>query len=315
MNAISMNIKIASIAGVMLLASGVAKAQVLDDIESSVTQGNQYNEALQVFPDNVEDDDADTSVDGEAGVYVLKKNEIFSVRAIVGTGYSDNPSRTSDSDIESSAAAQMALSIGADTRINGAVDAGTNLVISGTEYETDGAPDSRNVVANAYVGKSLLNGTVFGSVSGTYGQAMNGTFGEATGFYGLSASVTTVRPLTDKVVVRPRLSVSRQWSEVTELDNTSVTTEASASWAIAPKWQATGSLAFTHRIYDDFYEDVTFIERKDDSWRAGVSVSRQINDKVAVSANLTYVDQSSDFFVSDYTSYDGGLSVRIVKRF
>lgn len=299
----------------ILSALTASYAQVFDDIENAVTRGSQFNETLEDFSDRPVLDEDELTIDGEAGVYILKKNDIFAVGAILGAGYADNPSRTQDSDVDPSAAVQFALTAGIDTKINKQIDAGLNIGLSGTEYDKSGAPDNRNVFANAYLGKTFGDGEFFGSVSGSYGQAMNGTFNDGTGFYGLNASVTTIRPVSDRVIFRPRVTVSRQWSEVSEQENTSISADAGIVWAIASKWQVSGSISYTHRVYDDFFEDVTFVERKDDVWRASLGVARQINDKVAISGNITFVDQSSDFFLSEYDSLDGGLSLSLRRKF
>lgn len=299
----------------IMVFSGSVQAQVLDDIENAVTQGNQYNDALNNIPETTFGPSDDSEIDGEAGVYILKKNKIFSAKAIVGAGYSENPGRTLDINSEGSGAAQFAVSAGVDTQIAAHFDAGANLVASGTEYERNGAPDSRNVVANAYVGKAFWDDRIYGSVSASYGKAMDGQFNNGTVFQGMTASVVYPHRITDKVIVRPRLTASRQWSEISEQKNLAVTAEADVIWVFAEKWQATGSIGFTHRVYDNFFEDVTFVERKDDVWRAGLAVSRQITDDVAISASMTYIDQGSAFFLSEFSSFDGGISIGLQKRF
>lgn len=304
-------------AGLATALSGFlpATAQTFDDIEDAVTQGSIFNDAAErAGPEVAQQEDA-SAIDGEAGVYVLRRNDIFSVSAIAGAGYSDNPARVQDSDIGGSASFQLALAAGVDTRVAQQYDAGANIVLSGTEYEESGAPDSRNAVANAYIGRGFFDGAFYGAISATYGQTMDGHFDNATAFYGVTANVTTVRRLSDRILVQPELSFSRQWSDLSEQENSNVTAGLTATWIPAQKWRVTGRVDYTYRIFDDFYEDVTFVERKDSVVRVTAGIQRQLSESISLSVSATYVDQESEFFLSEYTSFDGGVSARLVKRF
>lgn len=292
-----------------------ANAQTFDDVESAVTQGEQFNEALIQSDRGTAPDEAGSEIDGEAGVFVLKKNKIFSVSAIVGAGYIDNPGRTLDLNAEGSASANFALSAAVNTRIAQQVDAGANIVLSGEEYERSGAPDSRNAVANVYAGQPFFDGNVYGSVSATYGLSMDGTFGSQTAFYGVSANAQTVRRIRDNMILRPAVSVARQWSEVSAQHNTSATVSADVIWALPNSFQATGGVSYTYRVYDDFFEDITFVERKDDVIRVSASVSRPLTRGVVGIASVSYVTQDSKFFLSEYDALNGGISLKLVKKF
>jgi len=86
-------------------------------------------------------------------------------------------------------------------------------------------------------------------------------------------------------------------------------------WRPTDKWNIVGGLSFTKKQYDDFFEDVTFVEREDDQTRARISVSRILWDKVVLSGSYSYTTQDSSFFLSEYESHDGGLNVQLSKRF
>lgn len=61
--------------------------------------------------------------------------------------------------------------------------------------------------------------------------------------------------------------------------------------------------------YDDFYEDVTFVEREDTT--AGISASlvwRPMRN-MSVSASLAYEDQVSSFFLSEFDAFDTSLGI------
>lgn len=300
----------------IFLCTASSIAQSLGDVENAVTTGGQYNDALIDAQNRQESQSSDADlIDGEAGVFILSKNEIFSLSVFAGTGYTDNPGRSLDVSAGGSATAFFAVAAGVNTRIAQRFEAGGNFVVSGTEYNRGGAPDSRNVVTNAYIGKQIFGGSFYTSLSASFGYGMSGRFGSPTRFSGLTANLTTARALTDTLVLRPELSVARQWSENSEQDNTSATADLQIIWAPAAQWRVAGSMSFSHRKYDDFYESLTFVERKDDVWRLNVSVLRQFQNGYALSASAGYVDQESDFFLSSYDSLDGGLNLHVSKRF
>ncbi len=67
-----------------------------------------------------------------------------------------------------------------------------------------------------------------------------------------------------------------------------------ALYAISPKWFLSGRVSICERTYDDFYEDVTFVEREDTSvgvsaslvWRPSRSITLAAGPRIARSAAL-----------------------------
>jgi hypothetical protein len=82
---------------------------------------------------------------------------------------------------------------------------------------------------------------------------------------------------------------------------------------ITPK--LTGSLrgVVSGRLFDDFYEDVTFVERQDTQYQLGGSLSYRLSKFATLSASASYEKQDSKFFLSQYTASDAafGLSMRV----
>ncbi|VAW00888.1 hypothetical protein MNBD_ALPHA05-2002, partial [hydrothermal vent metagenome] len=249
------------------------------------------------------------------GVFILRKIDIYSASVAFGSGYSDNPGRTLDTNAEDSFFGSVALSAGINTRIAQQYDAGINIVASGTEYTRGDAPSNRNLLANAYFGRAIFDGNLYVSANASAGVNTGQKFRNGTGFYNTGVSVSTVRKLSDRIIVRPSVGASRQWSDQSEQNNYAVTAATDVIWKPAAKWLVRGQVSYSRRIYDNFFEDVTFVERKDSLIRAGLSVSRQVNDFIDVSASVDYADQNSDFFLSTYNAFDAGVSARMTHRF
>lgn len=297
------------------LSAGISSAQSAADLESAVTTGSQFDEAQLLLEEQRDTTEGAASIEGEPGIFILRKNKIFTYGAAVGTGFSDNPGRTLNSSGEDAAYASAALTAGINTRIAQRYDAGASFVGSLNKYDRSDAPSNSNAILNSYIGTPVLDGALYVSANAAAGLNMDDSFDRGTAFYQIGASVSNVTRLSDTILLRPSFGVARQWAGQGEQKNLSATASAELIWRARPKWLVRGNVAYTHRIYDDFFEEVTFVERKDDSVRLGVSVARQINESINASLNFEYTDQRSSFFISEYDAIDGGLSLRLSKRF
>lgn len=302
-------------AGLASTLSHAAMAQTsVNDVEGAITQGAQFDDALALADPRPGGTEEDATIDGEGGVFVLQKSDIFTIGANVGGGYSSNPGRTLDTS-EASAFASLALRAGINTIVDKKYDVGLNLVASATEYEDPLGPSSRSAIANAYVGRTIFDERLYISGSVVAGMNSNEDFNQSSLFYGASLNTSFTLPVTNNVLVRPSISVSRQWSDSSEQNNISATATGEVVWLPASKWIVSGRVAYTNRRYDNFFEDVTFVERRDDQIQAGLRISRKISDKFSLSVSYDYTTQDSTFFLSGYDSHDGGLSIQISHRF
>ncbi|NHK28061.1 hypothetical protein FF098_009105 [Parvularcula flava] len=301
-----------TLAGAML---GAASAQTINDLESAVTQGAQFEDAQRQADQFRRPSEDEAMLDGEPGVFILRVNEIFHVGAAAGVGYSTNPGRTLDINAEESGFSNFALNAGINTVIGGHVEAGVNLVVSGTDYFRNNEIDNKNAIASAYVGTSVLDDRVYVTAGANYGTSGDGNFSDTTDFSGVSASASTVFQMRENVLLQPTLTVSRQFSQNEAQENIAVTAAVRAVWAPTENWRVSGEVTYTDRTYDNFYEDVTFVEREDEVWSAGLSVSRAIAPDLQVTASIGYTEQTSAFFLSEYDAVDGGLNLRLSKRF
>lgn len=297
-----------------VMCNSISIAQTVNDIENAVTQGAQFDDA-QSLSDRRKQMEGGTAIEGEPGVFILRKIDIFSVGALLGGGYSSNPRRNFDTNGDGSFFASMAVTAGVNTRIASKYDAGINIVVSGIEYEREDAPSNRNVVGNAYMGKSFLKDRLYISASVSSGITMDGNFKQGIMFYQAALSASTAFSLSKRMFFRPGVSIARQWSGQAEQNNISATMSGEVLWHPNPKWRASGLVSYTHRRYDNFFEDVTFVKRKDNLIRLSLSVVRHITKTLDVSASVEYTHQGSKFFLSAYNSLDSGIYGRLTHRF
>lgn len=307
----------AVIAMSMVCFAGHANAQDILDVETAVTQGSIFEDALSQSDQQRQLRRDEAVIAGEPGVFVLNRNNIFNVGVTAGGGFSTNPFQTSQGEEETAAFGNVGLSAGVNTRIADKVDFGANLVGTLTEFESGDGPSNRNLIFNSFVGKSVpvLGKQVYASLSGAVGVNTDEDFENPTTFTNLSLGVSSALKPIKTVIVQPSVAVSRQWSEVSEQDNFAVQTAVAVSWAIRPKWQVAGNVGYTYRSYDNFFEDVTLVARKDNVVSVGVSVARALPKNLRASVSFGYTNQDSRFFLSNYDGFTGGLRLNLRQKF
>lgn len=306
---------------VVLMAScaalpGTAAAQIIPDIQDAINQGTGIDAALEeqrraTLQRSAEDGGA---IDGEAGVYVLTINEIFYVGASAGGGWAENPVRTVD-DLGGSVFGSAAASAGVQTRLGETFDGGIALSVSGVEYDKSFAPSSRTVTASTNLGLPIADTPLYASASAFGGWNYDGDFKNGTGFYGASLALSAGVPLGPKTVLRGSVNAGRQEGEIEENN----------------AWNANLSFDLTHYLtqsvavgigagggrvwFDDFYEDVTFVERLDWQYGGNVNASWAPTNWLSVSASVGYDKRDSAFFLSNYDGFEASLAVAARKRF
>ena len=316
MNVLKINIRlILFYISLYVFAGQQSFGQSVKDLENAVTTGSQFEEAQVLLDGNYKPLEEGNVLAGEPGVFILKKNEIFSLGAVADTGFSNNPGRTLDTNTNDAYYASLAVSAGVNTRIAGQYDTGFNLVASAIEYDRSDAPSNRNFVGNTYIGRAFMEGAFYISANATVGLTADNKFNRSTAFYATGVNISKIWNLSDKLFLRPAVSISRQWSGQSEQNNYASSVSTSLIWSIAPKWFVRGQLSYTYRTFDNFYEDVTFVKRVDHLIRAGINLSRQITENTNVSASLEFTKQNSSFFISEYTALDGGINIKFAKRF
>lgn len=308
---------VARASAAILLASGlfvstVARAQSTPELQDLVVQGEVLNRDAALATEGLRMEEVRTTeaIDGEGGLYILRLNKIFQVTASAGIGYTDNPTRTA-TDTGGSGFVDGVVSAGMSTRIHETVDVGANLNIGGREFFSEKGASSRSVSANAFVGTRLI-GPVYANVVAFGGFSFDHAFNGGSSFHGISGNVSASLPVTQKIVVRPGAGVTRQWSEVSENDSTSINASVDALAVISENVVLTGRLAASIRWYDNFYEDVTFVARRDNIYSASAALSWQPTSRVTLALSATYEKHDSTFFVSDFDAFEtmGALALR-----
>lgn len=297
-----------------LAVAGAAHAQAIPEIEESITQGAQIEEAIgrTTAPRGPAVGD-DQAIDGEAGVYVLKKEQIFYVAANAGIGFSSNPLRTSD-DVGGSGSVEASLSAGMRTRLAGAFDLGIAANLEGTRYFEDFAPSNHVASGNVSIGTAIGGTPLYVGAAGFGGWNLDEDFESPVGFYGASAHLSANIPLAPALVLLPSIAATRQWSEIEENDTKSLSGRMAIHANRGPL-SVDVSAGVTRIWFDNFYEDVTFVARHDWQYDAGLSIAYRLAPKVVVNASVRYVKRDSPFFLSSFTSVDNGASIALLWRF
>ncbi len=304
-------IRIAGLA--LFIWAAAANAQVAPPINESITRGAQIEDAVgrtaRTTPRAVDD----AALDGEAGVYILKKQDIFFVAGNASLGYSSNPLRTADN-VGGSGSAQGSVSAGMRTRLGDAFDFSASLNLERTQYFRKFAP-SNNIVSGSVTAGTGVRGTpIYLSVSGFGGWNLDEKYSNSVAFYGASGEVSADLPLGRRILLAPSLSATRQWSGTHENNNTSVSGRIALT-VLRKKVSATLAAGVSHVWFDNFYEDVTFVKRRDWQYQADASIAYRATPKLILSANARYTRRDSGFFLASYRGFDGGVSVSAVLRF
>ncbi|RYZ14780.1 MAG: hypothetical protein EON61_02355 [Alphaproteobacteria bacterium] len=297
-----------SLLGVLGLAP-FAHAQISPPLEDVVIQGEILNRSVgeAIGATDRSGEASDNEIDGEAGIYILTVNEIFFVSGGGGFGHTSNPTRTAN-DAGGDWYGEFAASAGIATRLGGVADFGAAINVDGRDFIDADIASSRSVSANASIGATLW-GPVYGSLTTFGGYAFDDGFGGRTGFYGVAANVSAAFRITDNLLLRPGVGLTRQWSETSENDSLSATASVDAAYVLSPQWLLSGRLSVTERKYDDFYEDVTFVEREDTIVGVSASLVWRPVDRLALAASVAYEDQESSLFLSAFDALDTGLSL------
>lgn len=286
-----------------------ASAQVQPPLDDVVVQGEILNRAIDQATGAPRGEAAagDNEIDGEAGIYVLTVNDIFFVSGAVGLGHTTNPTRTA-SDPGDDSYGDFNASIGVATRLGGAVDFSASLNVDGRDFFESDEGSSRGVSITAAAGAPVF-GPIYGSVIAFGGYAFDDQFDNRTSFYGLSGNLSASWKITDQFLIRPGVGVTQQWSGVSENNSLSATASVDAVYLLAPEWTVAGRISISQRTYDDFYEDVTFVEREDTTAGVSASVVWRPSRQMALSASIAYEDQDSTFFLSEFDAFDTGIGL------
>ncbi len=302
----------------LCLFSFHVKAQTLDEIGNSITGTQQFREALEISRAEQRRAGlgrAAKEIKGEPGIYILTKADIFSLGARLNLGYTDNPQATKDGNGHGSKYGSFAFSAGVSSKFPNSVDYGVNLTVSGVEYDRSDAPDSLSLASNTFIGKSFADGMLYASLGLNAGVNGSHRFNDTSQFYGLSATIDVPFQLAENVNIITSLSLERQLSDQDEQDSTIVSLGGRLMWFPTNNLQFSLRGSYSDRLYDNFFEDVTFVKRRDDIYALGIAASSTFAHDLQGSVSINFKRNRSTFFLSDYTARDTLLNLSLTKRF
>lgn len=306
-----MQFKTSSAIGLILALSlpSMASAQSNTNFEDAIVQGNQIDDAIrdqQQLDQQVRTDE--NAIDGESSIYILNKNEIFFTGATTGIGFSSNPIRTFD-DLGDSFSFNTAASVGLQTKLAEKLDFGFQVTASSVDYFDEIGPSSRNISSSINIGTQIegtplyIGGNVFCGVN------FDEDFESPTEFIGGSINIGAGIPIGKKTLLRPGISVTRQYSSTSENNSTSGTAVLGVTHILLPKLAVAANLNVTRTWFDNFFEDVTFVARRDTQYGVSVSSNYQISNNFSLNGNVGYDKRDSSFFISEFDSFDAALFV------
>jgi len=299
-----------------LATSAPAFAQVTPDIQDAINRSNQIGDALDEQERTVRQSTADDdgAIDGEAGVYVLTVNDIFYVGGSFGVGWSENPVRTVD-DVGDSFYASTAATLGVQTTIAETFDAGLAATVSGTEYDKNFAPSSRTLTMSARAGLPIEGTPLYIGVSAYGGFNYDGDFEEGTGFYGASLALSGGVPLNQTTLLRGSVNAGRQEGDIEENNAWNANLSFDLLHLVSEDVTIGAGAAVSRVWFDDFYEDVTFVTRKDWQYGGDVTASWSPNSWLSATASVGYQKRDSSFFLSNYDGFEASLVLSARKKF
>lgn len=297
-------------AAVLVCAPG-AVAQVVPDIGDAVVQGEIINRNVDETTRAVSRGRAEAEeIDGEAGIYVLTLNEIFSVFGEGGIGYASNPTRSAN-DPGGSWYVDAGLGVGLATQLGQKIDFGASASVTSREFLDDDADAASSQSLSGSVAVGAPIGRFYLGLVGFGGWSFQDNIDDRIGFYGLSANVSTTIRLSERAALRPGLGLTRQWSETEENNNLTAIASADLIYAFTPDLIATGRVAVFERVYDDFYEDVTFIEREDTNAGGSIALVYRMTPALRIGAGASFERQDSTFFLSEFDAYETAITATL----
>lgn len=297
------------------MVTATALGQGLPDLAEGVTQSGQLRRAAEASIKAARPlvAEGETALPGEAGVFLLRVNEIFFVAANGSLGYTDNPDRNADN-VSGDEFTEASVTTGVSTRLGETVDFGLSANLGGREYFERDSASNRNLSGTVSAGVPLT-GPVYLGVVGYGGWNYDNDFDDAVGFYGAAATLSAAIPLGQRLVLRPAVTVNRQLSEESENESTTVSGGLEAFLQAAPGVTVSARVAMSRRWFDNFYEDVTYVERKEWTTTVAASVSWQPVEYLTIGALIGYEKQVSDFYLSSYDAYETAALVNFALHF
>lgn len=302
-----------ALAALLALAPAAALAQTA--VTDAIVREQQIRDAIGAAPEPEPrgDDGEGATLPGETGVFVLLQRDIFSFEAGFGAGLTTNAAK-SDVDSRRSAFLTAYADLGVDTRIGGAVNAGLHLAVSSIRYTDASDLSSSSLVGSFTLGEEIWNG-LYAQGNLSLGYSFGDGFSRDSTF--LAGSVTLSRRFTlhDRVSALPYVFAGGQHVDQSELRNLSFGAGLRLDVLVAEGLVVSPSFSYTRVSYPDFFEDATFVERRDNRLQFGVSMQYAVAEMLLIGGSFGYSFNASTLDLSEYESADGSALLRATFRF
>jgi hypothetical protein len=284
-------------------------------VTDSITQGAQADRAIEQARHRLLQGTAlDNDPGQDPGIYVLVRQDIFSVGLDVGVGYTSEVDKGSLRDAESTYTS-MQFDIGADTRIANSFNAGVRLTVAETLYHDEDGFDSGALIGSIYVSEPFFDDTLIVTADVTGGLNGGYDFDDHSAYVNTSIRAARPIPLTNSIVFVPSISVSNVFSEQGEQNRWEYGAQARLAARLDEDLRLTVGAGVTYSDYDNFFEDVLFVSRRDTTAYASLGLEYMIDENVRAFANVRYTNRTSTLDIVEYEETDASVSIGLSARF
>jgi hypothetical protein len=284
-------------------------------VTDSITQGAQADRAIDQARDRLlQAPGVEGDIGQDPGIYVLIRQDIFSVGLDIGVGYSSDVDKGSLRD-EQSGYTSVQFDIGADTRIADSFNAGARLSVSETLFHSVDGFDSGAAIGSIYVSEAFFGGALILTADATGGVNGGYDFDGTSAFLNTAIRASLPVPITRDIVFVPSVSAAYVFNEQEEQDRWEVGAQGRLLARLDDDWRVTLSGGVTYAEYDDFYEDVLFVSREDTTAFAALGLEYAISENARAFATVKYTNRTSTLDIVEYEDTDAAVSIGLTARF
>lgn len=285
------------------------------EVRDSITQGAQAGRAIDQARDRLlQSSNVEGDIGQDPGIYVLIRQDIFSVGLDVGVGYSTDVDKGDLRD-EESGYTSVQFDIGADTRIADSFNAGARISVSETLYHGVDGFDSGALTGSIYVSEAFFGGALILTADATGGINGGYEFDDHSAFLNTAVRASAPIPITRDIVFVPSVSAAYVFNEQEEQDRWEVGAQGRLVARLDNDWLMTLSGGVTYAEYENFFEDVLVLSREDTTSFAAVGLEYTISENARAFATVKYTNRTSTLDIVEYEETDATVSIGLTARF
>lgn len=131
----------------------------------------------------------------------------------------------------------------------------------------------------------------------------------------LIGGVALVTPVTARVVLNSNVTLDKTWADPSAFDNWGVALDETVVFQLRHDLQLGVGGGVYNRRYPEYFPGLIGTTRRDRGWRASIAASYSPTPTIVVTLSFSHVDNHSTSDVNPYRVDNGGLALRIARRF